>query len=200
MKFQLPRALRAPLLMLAAAAGLAALLTHLSGKQFDRATAAQQREQTRLDETRVQLARARGAQELAGRYQAPYLELVRQGFVGANARLAWLDALSAAQRESGIARLDYQLAAQTPVAEATTQAVRLTRSEMKVRLELLHEGELLRFLERLKLHAHGRYHVGECALARVARHAQPINQPTLAAECLILWFAVEPVPIQGGGA
>jgi hypothetical protein len=186
--------LRAPLLMLAAAAGLAALLAHLSGKQFDQARAAQQRTHARLDETRMQLARARNAQELAGRYQAPYLELARQGFVGANARLAWLDALGAAQRESGVTRLDYQLAAQIPITGTATQAVRLTRSEMKLRLELLHEGELLRFLERLKLHAHGRYHVGECVLARVTRHAQPINQPTLGAECQILWFAVEPDP------
>lgn len=189
-----PRALRAPTFWLTMAIVLGIAGVYLSDRQLTRALDDQQRAQAELGVAESQLARAREARDLAGRYREPYRALVDEGFVGADARLAWLDALTLAQRESGIAPFDYELAPRSAIPRPGTPAVKLSGSEMRVRMGLLHEGELLRFLERLKSHARGRYHVSECVLTRIARHTQPINQPTLEAECLILWFAVDPQP------
>jgi hypothetical protein len=62
---------------------------------------------------------------------------------------------------------------------------------MKLRLDLLHEGDLLRFFQALHAQKVGRFTVNSCSLSRLpVASAVPVNQPTLKAECEVAWITI----------
>jgi hypothetical protein len=72
----------------------------------------------------------------------------------------------------------------------------MRQSVMKIRLPLLHEGDLLRFLDTLKRQQVGLFLVDQCALDRVNQAGgSPRYQPNLVAECTLTWITL---PEDGG--
>ena len=136
------------------------------------------------------------------RYVEPYLQLEHAGIVGDEKRISWIDALRTANSEVDLYGVEYQLEPQQTYAfrkEVAAESLPVNQSVMKLRLELLHEGDLMRFFQALAAQNVGRFAVNECKLQRLAVSlAVPVNQPTLKAECEVAWITIaSPVPEAG---
>ena len=131
---------------------------------------------------------------LTAHYPA-FAALSRQGLVGPEQRLNWIETLGRAGPELGLPRLEYELGARQaleadygPDHGPGRAAYRLYKSELRLSLGLLHEADLLRLFDYLDRHARGHYTVRTCRLQqptdaiRIAQEAA-----NLAADCRLEW-------------
>jgi hypothetical protein len=159
--------------------------------------------QAQLDEARGRVQRSGEERDMIQKYKDSYLQLVQRGMVGDEPRLSWLDALRAANAQSQLYGVDYELSVQQPYpypAEAGTGGLTVQQSVMKLRLGLLYEGDLFNFFQALAAQNVGAFSVNQCNLQRlVPEISKPANQPTLKAECDVAWITIAgPTAAEGG--
>ena len=177
---------------------LAALLLAGIGVMWGRqqaldAQAARLQQQAALNAALQQLDRSRQQQRLVDTHLAEYQALAGRGFVGAEDRLAWIEAVQLASREVGLAGLEYRLTPRAATDPALAQGLPLGQTAMVLTLPLLVETDLPRFLAALKTRAPGIFRVHGCRLSRLGSASfEAVNQPRLQAECELLWFTVAP--------
>lgn len=183
--------LKLPLLLLLAALLLAGGGMLWSLRQAHDAEAALQQQRSALNSARQQLDRGRQQQQFIAAHLADYRALVAQGFIGAEDRLAWIEAAQHANRDAGLYGLDYRLTPRVPSPPAIAQGLPLGQTTMTLTLPLLVETDLTRFLAALKARAPGLVRVHGCHLSRPGNTPfEAVNQPHLQAECELLWFTV----------
>jgi multidrug efflux pump subunit AcrA (membrane-fusion protein) len=189
--------LKLSLILLLVALLLAGIGAMWSREKAHNAKAALLQQQAALDAAQLQLDRSREQQQLIDTHLADYQALARRGFVGAEDRLAWIEAVQLANREAGLAGLEYRLNPRTASDPKMAQGLALGQTAMFLTLPLLVETDLPRFLAALNARATGIYRVQGCRLSRLGDAAfEAINQPRLQAECELLWFTV--AQTQGG--
>ncbi len=120
-----------------------------------------------------------------------FVRLHRDGLLGNERRLSWLEALRAAGDAIHIPQLTYKIEAQRQaVAEFPLQlgTYRLDVSPMTLNAGLLHEGDLLQILSALDRDAYGQYSVRECTLQRASDELtlDPAT-PNITADCTLEW-------------
>ena len=183
--------LKLPLLLL-----LASLLLTIGGiwwsqDQAHQAEQALQRQQDTLKSAQQKLAHSRQQQQLISTHLAAYQALAASGFIGAEDRLAWIEAAQHANRDTGLYGLDYRLAPRTDSPPALAQGLPLGQTAMTLTLPLLVETDLTRFLTALKARAPGLVRVQGCRLSRLNDTFTGVDRaPQLSAECELLWFTV----------
>jgi hypothetical protein len=168
-------------------------------KRAQQGVAAQER---LLVEARKKVQQSDQEKNAIERYVEPYTELERAGIVGDEKRISWIDALRTANSEVDLYGVEYELEPQQAYAfkaEVAADSLPVHQSVMKLRFELLHEGDLLHFFQALAAQKVGRFTVNECKLQRLAVNlAIPVNQPTLKAECEVAWITIAgPAPEEG---
>ncbi len=184
-------ALKWPLALVAAAALLAAIGISWSLDATRAATAARTHAEQARAAAESRLRHSRQQQELIAAHLADYEALAARGFVGAENRLAWIEAAQLAGRESGLSALEYRLDPRADAPAALAQGLPLKQSRMTLTLPLLVETDLARFLAALERHAAGIHRVHGCTLARTGDAPfEAVNQARLKGECEILWFTV----------
>ena len=157
------------------------------------AQAARLQQQSALNAAQQQLDRSRQQQRLIDTHLVNYQALAGRGFVGAEDRLAWIEAVQLANREIGLAGLEYRLTPRIASDPELAQGLPLGQTAMFLTLPLLVETDLPRFLAALKARAPGIYRVQGCRLSRLGSASfEAVNQPRLQAECELLWFTVAP--------
>lgn len=202
------RAMRLPLLALVASLLIGAAIVVYSSERL-------QQEQDRLGQLKTAQAMSQkkvltsgDENQLILHYSADYQRLARQGFVGSESRINWLDALRTTNQDLKLFGVEYAIEPQQasasaaepgaqPAADAKGPQLRQTR--MKLRLNLLHEGDLMRFFDHLAAQNVGLFSIEDCAMQRigeVAQNAAPLLpsrvQPHLQADCQLAWFTVDP--------
>ena len=186
-----------PALKLSLLLVLMALLLSIVGTMWSRglardATLALQQQNAALNGARQQLDRSRQQQQLIATHLPAYQALAARGFIGAEDRLVWIEAVQQANRDAGLYGLDYRLTPRTPSLPALAGGLPLGQTTMTLTLPLLVETDLMRFLEALKARVpRGLYRIQGCTLSRLndARF-ETAHQPQLQAECELLWFTV----------
>ncbi len=160
-------------------------------KTFRAATAAQKDIQTKLARAREEEQELR---EEIGRYQA----LKARGYIGPEKRLDWIETIARIKTARRIFKLDYEFAPQRPVdagivaGGAAAGGHEIMSSQMKLQLQLLHEGELLTFLAELRDSVQALIQVRSCAMERIARgNADPGNNAQLKVECMLEWITLK---------
>ena len=183
--------LKLPLLLLLAALLLAAGGILWGQRQAKEADTTLQHQQIALNQARQQLDHSRQQQHLIATHLADYQALVARGFLGAEDRLAWIEAVQLANRDAGLYGLNYRLMPRTASPSALAQGLPLGQTSMTLTFPLLVETDLARFLDALRMRAPGVYRVQDCRLSR-PDHApfKVTNIPHLQAECNLLWFTV----------
>ncbi|MBU1222540.1 MAG: hypothetical protein KKA22_05220 [Gammaproteobacteria bacterium] len=187
-----------PVLKLSLILVLAALLLAGVGVLWSRqqaldAQAARLQQQAALNAAQQQLDRSRQQQRLIDTHLADYQALAGRGFVGAEDRLAWIEAVQLASREVGLAGLEYRLTPRAASGPELAQGLPLGQTAMFLTMPLLVETDLPRFLAALKTRAPGVYRVHGCRLSRLGGTSfEAVNLPRLQAECELLWFTVAP--------
>lgn len=184
-------ALKLPLALVLAALLLTSAGIWWGGGQAASAAAELSARQSALDDARRKLDSSRQQQQLIARHLAAYRALVARGFVGAEDRLAWIEAAQLANRDVGLYGLDYRLAPRTAAPPALADSLALGQTTMTLTMPVLVETDLPRFLAALKVRAPGVVRLQGCRLTR--REDTVVvaaNRPTLQAECELLWFTV----------
>ena len=70
---------------------------------------------------------------------------------------------------------------------------------MELDMNLLHEGDLLRFLDSLRAQRVGIFHVRNCSLSRAEKTEVLRNQAHVTARCNLAWITARPGSASGRG-
>lgn len=122
---------------------------------------------------------------------AAYRKLEQRAATAGGNRLAWLEAVQEANRAAGLYGLQYTL----EPAIAVPEVPELERTLMKLRLPLLTEIDLIRFLAALEARQTGLFRVQSCAMTLTGQLPPAVhNQPGLEAACELYWYNVRKAP------
>jgi hypothetical protein len=192
-------ALGKPLVALVVALAVGAGATIISHRLLKQAGVDLAASRAALAEAQKRVQQSGDERDTILRYIGPYRELAQRGILGEESRLAWVDALRAANHQAQLYGVEYEVGAQQPYTflnEVQAGKLPVQQSVMKLRLGLLYENDLLQFLRVLKAQNVGAFWVNHCSLQRVGSNAgKPVNAPTLRAECDISWITI-PAPNQ----
>lgn len=147
------------------------------------------------------LARARNEEQELREKIIRYELLKQRGIVGAEQRLDWIDLINHIKITRHISKLEYEFSPQRKIdatlspEDAEAGGMSFMASQMHLRLSLLHEGELLGFLDDLRTTAPALIQVRACNLARSmpgpADATQRGIKPQLTAECTLEWITLK---------
>ena len=188
------QALKAPLLVLLIVllAGAGAIYYSERLKVGARQQLAQQ--QNQLKEARNRLQRSGDERDLIVRYLDGYRQLERNGFIGEEQRINWLDGLRLANQQADLFGVDYQIGTQTSYPYAALfnpGQIALNQSVMSLQFRLLHEVDLSRFLGALARQGGGIFTVDKCILRRIDNRGVIRYQPNITADCDLSWITAQ---------
>jgi len=183
-------ALKTSLLILLVVIGAASAGIWWSATRLEQADAARVTQHRATEAAKAKLQRFNTEQRLIAQYRDAYQALIARGFVGAENRLAWLEAVQQANRDAGLYGLDYSLEPRSLVQQPGV-SVPLGQTVMRIRMPMLVEDDLTQFLNALYQRNAGLYRVRTCQVTRSGSAApQPVNKPELETECELLWFTI----------
>jgi hypothetical protein len=192
------QALRTPLIAFAFTLVLSFALVYYAASVAEHAHLRLTQQEAQLRAARLRIQNAGEERDMIGRYLAPFRQLEQAGFVGEEQRINWLDSLRTANQLSNIYGVEYEISPQRPYANAAEfnpGALLLKESVMRLKLRLLHEEDLPRFLQALSSQGGGYFAVDECVVRRIKPgEVEPakIAQPNLLAECELSWLTAKP--------
>jgi len=194
------RALKAPLITLAAVIVIGFSLQYYIDFALTKAKRDLVQQQVKLREARTQLQKARDDNAAIAKYLNRYLDLQRVGLIGDEQRINWLDALRFANQEGRLFGVSYQIGSQQPypyASELDPGPLTLHQSVMKVTVRLLHEGDLLPFLGTLTGQRVGVFSVDQCTMERIDTGGSARNRFNVRAECDLAWITLRPPAAAG---
>jgi hypothetical protein len=189
------KALRLPLLVLLTVIALAAGAIYYTDLLVKQATTALARQKGDFQTAQSRMRQSGDEKNTIVQYVDKYRDLEKSGFAGEEQRINWLDALRNANTKAELFGVNYQIGVQHPypyASEFDSGAITLQESTMELDMRLLHEGDLLRFLDALRAQQVGLFHVKECTLLRTDRTDTLRNQPYLSAKCDLVWITARP--------
>lgn len=189
------KALRYPLLALVAALLASAALVFFTRQELNQEKSRHTSQEGVLREAREQLHKSGDEKDRILRYRASFIALQQRGFIGEEQRINWVDALRAASLNLKMFGVNYQIEAQQPYsAPFVTDAgpYRAHQSLMKISLGLLHEEDLMRFVNALTEQRAGIFTLRECSLQRqsAGKVENARAQPNLQADCSLAWLSI----------
>ena len=183
--------LKTSILLLLAASVLSAVGIFWSNQQDTEARANLQRQQTALSAAHARQQQDQTEARLIAQHLDAYHALIARGFVGEENRLAWIEAVHLANQDARLYGLTYSLSPRTAAPADLASGLPLKQTRMTVKMALLVETDLPRFIAALRARAPGLFRVSSCRLTRITdAPPQPVNRPELDAECELLWFTV----------
>jgi hypothetical protein len=128
-----------------------------------------------------------------------FRHLVERGAVGTEQRLAWVELIRDARARHHLGAVDYEFSPQRPldplIAPADADQLEAAGSTLRIRMPLLHEGQLIALLDDLAFNASAVVRVRECSVTRAAVAGEAEQ---LVADCLLDWITFR--PRQGAGS
>lgn len=192
--------LQAPMLTLLAVALAAWAAISYTGGLLAQAEQRLAQQESQLRDARTRLYRSGEERALIARYLGPYRDLQQAGFIGDEQRINWLDALSTANQRAELFGIDYQISPRQPYPHANelnAGQITLNQSIMKLRMRLLHEGDLPRFFTALEEARAGIFLTEACTIRRIDHQGAIRYQPNLVAECELAWITARPADVPG---
>ena len=176
--------LAAILIALAAAAGLwTSAGAHKAQVERDAAAA-------RKSEVERRLARVRTEeQEIKTRTQQ-FQQMDQAGIIGQEKRLDWTELLRDLQQQLRLPGMSYEFGAQVPLETTTDTGYAYHSSPLKIQLRLLHEEDLLNFINRLQREAKAMVLVRGCKLVRPPATNSAGGAGQLNADCTMEWVTL----------
>jgi hypothetical protein len=129
-------------------------------------------------------------QELKEKAQI-FQQMQNSGMAGEEKRLDWTEMLRNTQREMRLPGMTYEFGAQIPIDTVEGAAFAYFTSPMRLQLRLLHEQDLLNFLNRIQKEASALVLVRSCKLSPLTRSNDARDGlAQLGAECELHWVTV----------
>lgn len=171
--------------------GAAGLVANFGLETMHRAETAHRDAAARHNQAEARLRRASVEEEDIRERAALLVRLQEKGIFGAENRLDWTEHLRALQRRLDLPDMSYEFAPQKPL-EGGGGDHAFFVSTMKLHLGLVHEGDLLAFVDQVQREARAVVLIRSCTLARPAS-AEPNAAPRLGADCELDWITVSKV-------
>jgi len=171
------------LLVLAGAGGVMAIASsyYLHDVEHDNRLAVGQ-----LRETEEKLTHVRDERQEILRKLALYRDIAARGYVGEESRRDWVEQIRKIRVKRKFLDIRYELSMPQSQPIAGKVGSELIASNMKLHMQLLHEGDLLNFLDDLRLSVPAYLRIRSC---NVERLSSIDNYPAqLKAECSIDWM------------
>lgn len=155
------------------------------------AEAKQQRDSAKKARTEAQerLSRASEEEREIRANLRKYEEMIQRGLVGSENRLDVIDAIANIKKERRLFDIKYTIEAQKPLEYPGIRRagdLDFATSRMRLDMLLLHEGDLLGFLEDLKSIGRSYVSVQRCSTLRLGQNASATAVvPRLRSECII---------------
>lgn len=190
------RYLRLPLIGLAIT--LATVSTLLWTARAHLQTAARQQASAQRAEQLAaqQLHQARSEEEDIKARAADYLALRQRALTGDEPRLDWMETLETLQSALRLPGMSYEFGVQSVLEKSDASTYAWFGSPMRLRLRILHEGDLLDFLTRMTQDSHAIVLTRSCRLAPASGAAgRPGHDfAVLEADCDTLWLTLKHTP------
>ncbi|MCK5715019.1 MAG: hypothetical protein KAH64_03580 [Nitrosomonadaceae bacterium] len=151
-------------------------------------------------EAHRKLERTKNEQEDLQGYYRQYQNLVEQNVIGQERRLDWIETIEKIRNKLNIFSVKYKLEPQETLNFETvtsSNSFDLHRSNMTLDFSLLHEGQLLNFLDTLSEEAKGMYLLESCTLTRNDFVRQLRFIPNLQAKCTLGWITLNEKIVDG---
>lgn len=173
-------------LMIAVGAGcVVASNTFLAGEQRSlKAT------QAKVADLKNRLSKARDEELEIKQKIARFTELEARGILGEEERLNWVEQIRRIKTERKLYEIQYEISPQHPISQTmlpgTSGSFEFYASPMQLRMDLLHEEDLLNFLSDLGRAIHAHIRVDKCSVERQHKtEADARTGPQLRAECAL---------------
>ena len=147
----------------------------------------------RLAQAKSRLETARKEQEDMRTSAETFRILLDRGVLNEERRIDLIEMVDRLKAQYHIATLDYEVAPQRPVqlpGSRTFKAIEVLASRVKFRVQALHDGDLLGFIDELARDPRSFFNLERCLIARVESGAQGPLQPRVEAECSLEWITV----------
>ena len=134
-------------------------------------------------------------------YLPQYQALINKGFVGEERRIEWVEALREQHKSNKLFGIKYSISQQQEYKPSFAPSVggfMLHRSIMKLDLDMLHEGDILKLTESLSAENTAPFMLRDCEITRLNASGALSNQliANLHAQCELDWLTIrEPAPI-----
>lgn len=195
------RKLRFPIIGLGAALILVGVLVSFADQYRLKYELALQKQQNSLNQARQKYQSSGLEKETIIQYLPVYNELLASGFIGEERRIEWIETLRQIHAQYRLFSIDYSIGLQEnykPSFLPNLGNFTLHRSIMSLKLDMLHEGDLLTLLDGLREQTTP-YIVRDCEIKRPINAV--VNTRTIAANmqanCEIDWLTLRDPQLAG---
>ena len=146
------RKLRYPIIGLGAALILVGLLVSFADQYRTKNETALQTQQNLLNQARQKFQSSGLEKEMIMQYLPAYNDLLASGFIGEERRIEWIETLRNIHAQHKLFSIDYSIGLQEnykPSFLPNLGNFRLNRSVMSLKLDMLHEGDMLAIIDGL---------------------------------------------------
>ena len=188
------RKLRYPIIGLGAALVLVGLLVSFADQYRKENETALQTQQNLLNQARQKLQSSGLEKDTIMQYLPAYNELLASGFIGEERRIEWIEALRQIHAQHKLFSIDYSIGLQEnykPSFLPNLGNFRLNRSVMSLKLDMLHEGDILVLLDGMREQSNP-FIVRDCEIQRpigAAVYAKNVVS-NMQATCEIDWLTL----------
>ena len=147
------RKLRYPIIGLGAALILVGLLVSFADQYRTKNETALQTQQNLLNQARQKFQSSGFEKETIMQYLPAYNDMLASGFIGEERRIEWIETLRDIHAKYKLFSIDYSIGLQEnykPSFMPNLGNFRLNRSIMNLKLDMLHEGDMLAIIDGLK--------------------------------------------------
>lgn len=190
-------ALRGPLLVLLTVLLAGAAAVYYSDRLVKQARQQLSQQEAQLRDARTRLQKSDDEKNVIVAYLDKYRNLESAGIIGEEQRINWLDGLRLANQESDLFGVNYQIDTQKPyayAAEFNPGQLALSQSTMHLDFKLLHEEDLMRFLDALRRQGGGLFAIDQCVMKRLETGGVIRFQPNVNALCDLSWITLRVGP------
>jgi len=178
------------------------LILYISSNYVNAAYKEQRNAQNKLNDARHRLSMAQQEQENLSVYAQEYYALENGKIIGDDHRLDWIDGFEKLRNQNLVINFSYNIAPQKayvvqPAIDSGNFDVHY--SETKLRLDLLHEGQLLNFLGALRSQTNGWYQLEGCTMNRADMNNEETDTatvPHINADCNGGWITLKSRSVQ----
>ncbi len=183
------RPLYGPLLLAVVLVAIGVAVVTASKQYLDKARVEHKMALSERQAVQDKLSRATEEEREIREKLADYRRLLARGVIGDERRLEWVETIGQIKNEHKLFEIKYQIEPQRPLelpGIRPSSEVEFRVSALRVEMQLLHEGDLLVFLDGLRQNLKAHVLVRSCSVQRLVRSSQDRGlSPRLRADCVI---------------
>jgi hypothetical protein len=168
-------------------------LAWLADQQVRTAAQAKTVANSELQQFEGKLKQVRAEENEIREKSALYSNLRARGIIGEEQRLDWVELIKGIKETRKLIDVQYEFSPQQTLERAAMPGFSFRSSAMKLQMKLLHEGDLLNFINDVRRQAKAYVRVRSCTVTRTTRTGSSAGETALLnADCQLDWITILP--------